>query len=118
MPWEEIGQCGGDGKPYEREWGTLTRKMGLSYVRFVCGEPPKGCRLGLHWFQINGRRQHEIALFWEARRVKRVPRSYIWRCEQAAAIFDESIPWKRLRRDRVKLPSLKALADLKRLCRR
>lgn len=114
MPWEEIGPCGGDGKAYEREWGTLTRRMGLAYVRFVCGEPPKGCRLALKWFSIQGTRQHEAALFWDPRIIKRAPRAYIWRCQQAIAIFDESVPWRRLRKERVKprLFGLKSLHEI------
>ena len=105
MPWERIGPCGGDGKPYESEWGTLTRRMGLSYVRFLCGEPPYGCRLSLHWFTLGGTRQHEIALFWDPKQRKGAPRRYIWRCEEAAAIFDETVPWRRLRPDRIELRS-------------
>ena len=102
MPWVEIGPCGGDGKTYEHEWGTLTRRMGLSYIRFVCGEAPKGCRLALKWFNIDRTRQHEIALFWNPALTKRMPRNYINRCQQALAIFDETVPWKKLRKERVR----------------
>ena len=101
MPWEEIGLCGGDDKAYEREWGMLTRRMGFSYARFICGKPPTGCRLALKWFIIDGTRQHAAALFWDPRLIKRAPRNYIWRCQQAIIIFDESIPWRKLRKDRV-----------------
>lgn len=113
MPWEEIGLCGGDGKAYEREWGTLTRRMGLAYVRFVCGEPPRGCRLALKWFSIQGTRQHLAALFWDPRIIKKAPRAYLWRCQQAIVIFDEGVPWRRLRKERVapKLFSLKSLRE-------
>ena len=101
MPWEEIGHCGGDGKAYEREWGTLTRKMGLAYVHFICGEPPKGCRLALKWFIVNSTRQHMAALFWDPKQFKRAPHPYIRQCQEAIAIFDESVPWRKLRKDRV-----------------
>lgn len=103
MPWEEIGACGGDGKVSEREWGTLARRMGLSYIRFICGEAPTGCRLALHWFNFNGDRQHEVALFWDPKVIKRAPRRYLWKCQQAIAIFDQTVPWRRLRREKVEL---------------
>ena len=109
MPWEEIGHCGGDGKAYEREWGTLTRKMGLSYIRFICGEPPIGCRLGLKVFLIDSTKQHMAALFWNLQLIKKAPRSYIWQCQQALAIFDEAVQWRRLRKDRVKPRTYKGL---------
>lgn len=111
MPWEEIGLCGGDGKVYEKEWVTLTLRMGLSYIRFMCGEAPEGCKLGLYWFRFDGDRQHEVALFWNSKLIKRAPRRYLWKCRQAVAIFDQTVPWRRLRKEKVEpdlcVPSLK-----------
>lgn len=101
MPWARIGASGGDGKAYESEWGTLTRRMGLAYVRFICGAPPKGCKFVLHWFNICDTRQHEVALFWDPRLTNRIPRAYIFRCMEALAHFDCSIPWRKLRKDQV-----------------
>ena len=101
MPWEEIGPCGGDGKLPEKEWRALTNKMGLSYVRFICGEPPKGCKLGLHWFTWKEIRQHSIALFWDPVVAKRAPSRYLSKCFEAVAIFDCAVPWKKLRKDKV-----------------
>lgn len=115
MPWEEIGLSGGDGKGYEKEWGTLTLRMGLSYMRFICGDPPKGCRLALHWFSIEGSRQHAVALFWDPNVIKRAPRRYIWKCQRALEFFDETVPWRKLRKEKVEpryVPTLKEMRDL------
>ena len=101
MPWERIGPCGGDGKPPEEEWRTLTNKMGLAYVRFICGEPPKGCKLQLHWFTWEGTRHHEIGLFWNPHIIRRAPWRYIFKCNAAIAIFDWEVPWIKLRKDKV-----------------
>jgi hypothetical protein len=114
MPWEEIGLSGGDGKAYEAEWGTLTLQMGLSYTRFICGQPPKGCKLGLHWFSFDGGRQHSVALFWDPYVIKRAPRRYIWKCQWALAIFDETVPWRKLRKEKVEpshVPTLKEMRE-------
>ena len=113
MPWEEIGLSGGDGKAYEKEWGTLTRRMGLSYIRFMCGEAPKGCKLGLHWFSIDGTRQHEVALFWDPNVIKRAPRRYLWKCQWALSIFDETVPWRRLRKEKVEPPYVPTLKEMR-----
>ncbi len=99
MPWVEIGPCGGDGKSYEKEWGTLTRQLGFLYLRFICGAPPKGCKLGLRFFVINDTKQHEVALYWNRSIRKGLPRAYIAKCQNALAIFDENIPWHQLRKD-------------------
>ena len=114
MPWEEIGLSGGDCKAYEKEWGTLALRMGLSYTRFICGEPPKGCKLALHWFRIDGDRQHAVALFWNPDIIKRAPRRYIWKCQWALGIFDECVGWRKLRKEKVKprhVPTLKEIRD-------
>jgi hypothetical protein len=113
MPWEEIGVCGGDGKAYENEWGPLTLQMGLSYTRFVCGEAPKGCKLGLHWFSFKGTRQHEVALFWNPDVIKRAPRRYIWKCQWVLNIFDETVPWRKLRKEKVKPPRVPTLGEMR-----
>lgn len=114
MPWEEIGLSGGDGKAYEKEWGTLTLRMGLSYMRFICGDPPKGCKLALHWFSIEGGRQHAVALFWDPNAIKRAPRRYVWKCQRALEVFDETVPWRTLRKEKVEpryVPTLKEMRD-------
>lgn len=112
MPWEEIGLSGGDGKAPEKEWRTLTLRMGLSYTRFICGNAPKGCKLGLHWFSFDGDRQHSVALFWDSNVIKRPPRRYIWKCQRALEIFDETVPWRKLRKQNVEprhVPTLKEM---------
>ena len=43
-----------------------------------------------------------VGLFWNPRIIKRAPRAYIWRCQQVIGIFDETVPWRRLRKNRVK----------------
>ena len=117
MPWEEIGVCGGDGKAFEMEWGALTLRMGLSYMRSICGEPPKGCKLGIHWFPICESGQYEVGLYWNPKVIKRVPQRYIWKCQWVLAIFDETVPWRKLRREKVEpsyVPTVKEIQQERR----
>ena len=112
MPWEAIGLSGGDGKAFETEWGTLTLRMGCSYVRFISGEPPKGCKLGIHWFRYCDSGQYEVGLFWNPNEIKQAPRRYIWKCQRALEIFDETVPWRKLRKEAVEpthVPTVKEM---------
>ena len=56
----------------------------------------------MKWFVIEDGRQHEVALHWDPKMRKRAPRAYINRCQNAVIMLDESVPWHKLRKDRVK----------------
>jgi hypothetical protein len=104
MPWESIGDCGHSTTPGD----TFEFKLGIEYLKLVCGKVPKGCELGVMWRDFDGMEYGEIislpsevGLFWDANEISDAPWEYISRCETALSIFHESVNWCAIHPDAV-----------------
>ncbi len=51
MPWEDVGSCGSGQLPNDRDWIVHCYEMAISYLKFILGDSPEGCELGVMWHE-------------------------------------------------------------------
>jgi hypothetical protein len=93
MPWEHIGDCG---VPGGESWMRVQLELAVAYIREVCGEPPKGCEVGLMWQDTDYGPAATIGLCWDRTKVSDAPSDYIANAEVALRAFDDAISWRKL----------------------
>jgi hypothetical protein len=98
MPWEDIGGCGDGQLPQDREWLVCQLEIGIRYLRFVCGEPPKGCELGVMWHEHDICDYPSIGVCWDVGQAESLdaPWEYIEECRVALETFDEVVRWSEI----------------------
>lgn len=99
MPWEHVGDCGDGQLPHEREWVLTQLKLGLTYLKGVCGEAPEGCELDIEWHEHELVDYPTISLWWDPEVQTDAPWAYISRCEVALAAFDGAVNWSEISPD-------------------
>jgi hypothetical protein len=100
MPWEDIGSCGNGQLPNDMEWNMYCYSMALSYLKFVIGDPPAGCDLGIMWNEHELGEYPSVGVWWGPPQMD-IPQEYISRCEFALEKFDDSIAWSEIEPDAI-----------------
>jgi hypothetical protein len=95
MPWEEIGECGGADLT-ERDRMIAEVKLGVQYVKLICGPPPQGCKIDAMWHEHDSGEYATVGLFWDPLQISDAPWDYISRAEHALSRFDDSVDWSPL----------------------
>lgn len=113
MPWEHIGSCGGGRLPQDQEWVICELEMGIRYLRFACGEPPKGCELGVMWHEHDICDYPSIGVYWDVGDAASLdaPWEYIEKCQIALETFDEAVSWSEIDPERVEERLAEELGD-------
>jgi hypothetical protein len=92
MPWNNVGGCSSGQMPGDRDWIVFCYEMAISYLDFVLGDPPHGCKLGVMWHEYELGEYPSISICWE--HPQSAPaREYIQKCEVALSKFDQAIAW-------------------------
>lgn len=92
MSWEIIGCCGSGQSREDKDWNEFCQNMGVAYLRFVAGEMPDGCELGVIWHEDEEGEYPVVALRWGPPR-NEAPAEFIHKCEILLYNFDESVTW-------------------------
>lgn len=80
----------------ERDRMIAEVRLGVQYVKLICGEPPAGCRVGVMWHGHNSGEYATVGLFGEPLQISDAPWGYISRAEDALSRFDDSVDWSPL----------------------
>lgn len=93
MSWESIGSVGDGQMPEDRDWILFCCDLALLYVKFVCGDPPSGCELGVMWHE------HELGEYPSlgvSSGEFEPPWDYINQCEAALERFGDAVSWSEI----------------------
>ena len=94
MPWEYIGECGSGNMPEDDTWIDYCLEAGMNYLRFVLGEPPAGCELGIMMNDHDLGGYPSIGVYWAF--PADTPYDYISRAEDLLSTFNDSVAWERI----------------------
>ena len=100
MPWENIGDCGSGQLPNDRDWIVHCYEMAVSYLKFILGDPPEGCELGIMWHEHELGDYPSVGVHWDSPQSD-APWEYINKCETLLMKFDEAVNWYDISPDRV-----------------
>jgi hypothetical protein len=94
MPWEYIGECGSGDMPEDQEWIDYCLEAGMNYLRFVLGEPPDGCELGIMMNDHELGNYPSIGVYWSF--PADGPWEYISRADDLLSTYNHSIEWEKI----------------------
>ena len=100
MPWENIGSCGTGQIPGDRKWIIQCYEMALSYLKFLMGDPPEGCEIGIMWHEHELGDYPSIGLHWEYPHTD-APWDLINKYETVLERFNEAIDWSAIEPDTI-----------------
>jgi hypothetical protein len=86
MPWENIGACGPTGN---ESWMRFQLEWAAAYIREVCGNPPKGCEVGIMGQDTDYGIAETVGLCWDQTEISDAPWNYIANAELALRAFDD-----------------------------
>ena len=95
MPWEHIGECGDADAAYERDRMVAEVRLGVAYVKLICGEPPPGCKIGPMWHEAEEGSYATVGLHSDGE-LDRAAWAYIGLAERALSRFDQAVDWEPL----------------------
>ena len=91
MPWESIGVCGAADAIRQQERMVAEVKLGVAYVRLICGEPPARCKLGVMWRESDSVSYASVGLYYDT---EGAPWDCIGVAERVLSRFDEVVDWE------------------------
>lgn len=89
MPWESIGSVGTGQLPQDRAWILFCYDIAISYLKFSCGNPPAGSKMGVMWHEHELGDYPSLGIYFDYDD----PWDYIRRCESALECFDAAVSW-------------------------
>ena len=96
MPLETIGSVDTGQIPGDIAWIEWAMEIALSYIDFVCGDPPEGSRLQVHWRDHDLGSYPILGAYFEG-----TPSDewldYLRRCEAALEVLNEAVSWSELK---------------------
>ena len=95
MPWEYVGECGSGDMPKDVEWIDYCLEAGMNYLRYVLGEPPAGCELGIMMNDHELGNYPSVGVYWSFP-VDEAPWEYINRAEDLLSEFDDATDWGKI----------------------
>lgn len=75
---------------------TLQLELAVVYIKGVCGEPPKGCEVGLMWGENDYGDYATVGVWWDSQQQQEASRDYIAKAEVALRMFDDAVRWRDL----------------------
>jgi len=99
MPWEHIGDNFNGYWPEDSKWISIQANLAIEYLKFICGDPPEGCKLDMSM------REHElgdyptISLWWGDDLSQYPPMEYVNKCQNVYDAWNSKINWSELSPD-------------------
>ncbi len=89
MPWENIGSVGNGQMPQDQAWILFCYDLAISYLKFSCGDPPPGSKVGVMWHEHELGDYPSVGVYSDYD----APWDFIHRCESALERFDSGVSW-------------------------